>query len=422
MREGWEVKILKEVTLFKSGKTVSKDIERSFGEVLYTKVGDMNLIGNEENITTSTRFVDLKDINEKQIIPIGSIIFPKRGGAIATNKKRKIVKPTIVDLNTMAITPTKKLLSEYLYYWFESIDLNDLSNGTSIPQINNNSFDNVFISFPKAIEEQKQIVAILDKAFTAIDQAKANIEKNIANAKELFQSKLNDIFSQKGDDFKEENLGSVFTFRQGIQRGVKLQSEQKQDGQVRFIRIIDYTQGKELPRYIDNPGEQYVLTETDISLVRYGASTGFVCRGISGVLANNLFRVIPKDNFKINCDYLYYFLASPVFQRFIKSKMNGAAMPAISFGMVSKILFPITSIENQIKISQKIEEVEEQTDNILEVYYKKIENLEDLKKSILQKAFAGELTSPKGTKYRKEVRSASDSDNINTNQNPERVK
>ena len=196
MREGWKRKKLNEVTLFKSGKTVSKDIERTFGEVLYTKVGDMNLIGNEENITTSSRFVDFRDINLKQIIPIGSIIFPKRGGAIATNKKRKIVKPTIVDLNTMAIAPSEKLLSEYLCFWFKTIDLNDLSNGTSIPQINNNSFDNVFITFPTFLEEQKQIVAILDKAFAAIDQAKANIEKNIQNAKELFQSKLNDVFSQ----------------------------------------------------------------------------------------------------------------------------------------------------------------------------------------------------------------------------------
>lgn len=242
------------------------------------------------------------------------------------------------------------------------------------------------------LEEQKQIVDLLDKAFTAIDQAKANIEKNIENAKELFQSKLNDIFSQKGDGWETEFFGEVFKFRQGIQRGVKLQNEIQQEGQVRFIRIVDYTQGNDLPRYIDNPGEQYILNESDISLVRYGASTGFVCRGIKGALANNLFRVIPKDDWDINSDYLYFFLNSPVFQSFIKNKMNGAAMPAISFGMISKIPFPITTIENQIDLAQKISKIEEQSNNILDSYHQKLTNLEDLKKSILQKAFAGELT------------------------------
>src|SRR5690606_1689598 len=106
---------------------------------------------------------------ENQIIPIGSVIFPKRGGAIATNKKRKIIKPTIVDLNTMAIAPSDKLISDYLYYWFQSINLQELSNGTSIPQINNNSFDNVYISYPTPLQEQQQIVTILDQTFKAID-------------------------------------------------------------------------------------------------------------------------------------------------------------------------------------------------------------------------------------------------------------
>ena len=101
----------------------------------------MNLPENLIEITTSSRFVNSDEIKPKQIIPEGAIIFPKRGGAIATNKKRKIIKPTIVDLNTMAIIPSKKINKDYLFYWFQLFDLNDISNGANVPQINHYSFE-----------------------------------------------------------------------------------------------------------------------------------------------------------------------------------------------------------------------------------------------------------------------------------------
>lgn len=112
MKNDWIKKNLDDVCIYKSGTTISKDLEKDFGDLLYIKVGDMNLHGNEDCITTSTRYVNLKDINKNQIINNGAIIFPKRGGAIATNKKRKIIKPTIIDLNTMAISTKDEILED----------------------------------------------------------------------------------------------------------------------------------------------------------------------------------------------------------------------------------------------------------------------------------------------------------------------
>ena len=272
-----------------------------------------------------------------------------------------------------------------------SNQLKGLTTGATRPRVTLKNMREVNLVVPP-LSEQEAIVAILDKAFTAIDQAKANIEQNIANAKELFQSKLNQIFSQKGEGWVEKTLGEVFTFRQGIQRGVKLQSEDQTDGQVRFLRIIDYTQGNELPRYIDNPGEQYIINDDDINLVRYGASTGFVCKGLTGALANNLFRIIPRDDFNINSNYLYYFLDSPIFQGYIKSEMNGAAMPAISFGMISNMSFPLVTPNMQRNIISEISEIETKVKLLVKTSKTKLASLDELKKSILQKAFAGELT------------------------------
>ena len=242
------------------------------------------------------------------------------------------------------------------------------------------------------LPEQQRIVAILDTAFSAIAKAKANAEQNLKNAAALFESYLQGVFENKGEGWEEKTLGEVCDFSQGIQRDVKLQSENQKDNQVRFLRIVDFTQGNEPPRYIDNPGEKYILNSNDVSLVRYGASTGFVCRGLEGALANNLFRVIPKAKKEIINDFLFIYLTAPVFQNVMKESMNGAAMPAISFGLIKDIPFPIISINEQQTIVQKLEALSAETKKLESIYQQKINDLEELKKSVLQKAFAGQLS------------------------------
>jgi len=191
----WEEKRLGEVCDLKSGVTIPKKLEKTAGAVLYVKVGDMNLAGNELCINSSSRFVDLKDLKQNQIIPEGSVIFPKRGGAIFTNKRRKIIKPTIVDLNTMALVPSKIINPDFLYYWFLRIDLTDLNNGSSIPQINNYSFDNTFISYPKSLSEQKSIVVKLDALSSETKKLEAIYKQKLDNLEELKKSVLKKAFS-----------------------------------------------------------------------------------------------------------------------------------------------------------------------------------------------------------------------------------
>jgi restriction endonuclease S subunit len=193
--DDWEEKIIKEVCELKSGTTISTNLERSKGDVLYIKVGDMTLPENEIEINTSSRFVNSNEIKFNQIIPSGAIIFPKRGGAIATNKKRKIVKPTIVDLNTMAIIPGDKIDTNYFFHWFALIDLNDISNGTSIPQINNYSFDDVKISFPKSKIEQQTIVRQLDALRAETQKLEAIYTQKLSDLEELKKSLLQKAFA-----------------------------------------------------------------------------------------------------------------------------------------------------------------------------------------------------------------------------------
>jgi len=106
------------------------------------------------------------------------------------------------------ILPKKAYKIEFIYYFLLSIDFSKYFTGSTIPHIYFKDYKNE--PFPLIpLQEQTQIVKILDKAFAAIEKAKANIQKNIDNANELFQSELDRVFSQKGEGWVEKKLGEL---------------------------------------------------------------------------------------------------------------------------------------------------------------------------------------------------------------------
>ena len=131
----------------------------------YVKVSDMNLSENNIEITTSQHYCKP---TSRDIIPLNSIIFPKRGGAISTNKKRKVLSfNCCIDLNTMCMTPFLPQMLEYLFAWFLSIDLGMIHDGTSVPQINNVDIYPLFVPIPP-LAEQKRIVAKINEIFAML--------------------------------------------------------------------------------------------------------------------------------------------------------------------------------------------------------------------------------------------------------------
>lgn len=191
-----ETRNILDVCELKSGTTIPKNLEKETGDLLYVKVGDMNYPGNEKFIQGSSRYASTNDIHPRYIIPEGSIIFPKRGGAIATNKKRIITKPTIVDLNTMALIPKKSLNPKLLYFWFLQYDLSTISSGTSIPQINNYSFKDTYIAVSNDLVKQEELALRLEELHTRINDIKALYSKKISMLTALKNSLLGEAFSE----------------------------------------------------------------------------------------------------------------------------------------------------------------------------------------------------------------------------------
>ena len=157
-----------------SGGSFDIASEKESGKFIYVKVGDMNIPENETVISTSSRFVNPTAKELRGIIPANSIIFPKRGGAIATNKKRLVTSDIFVDLNIMAITIPKQISLQYAFQWLSGIDLAQLNTGTSVPQINHQDIEPLMFPLPP-IEEQHRIVAKVDELMALCDALKAHL-------------------------------------------------------------------------------------------------------------------------------------------------------------------------------------------------------------------------------------------------------
>ncbi len=167
------------------------------GKIPFYKVSDMNRPGNETRMDTSTIYLSERERNELRLTsyPKGTVIFPKRGGAILTNKKRILSRPSCFDLNTMGVVNSIESTSkEYLWHWFQSLDLAEIYDGSNVPQINNKNVEPLL--FPIcSIEEQCEAARILEKTLSLVDATEADISQEIRKATALRQSILKKAFS-----------------------------------------------------------------------------------------------------------------------------------------------------------------------------------------------------------------------------------
>jgi type I restriction enzyme, S subunit len=184
----------------------------------------------------------------------------------------------------------------------------------------------------------------------------------------------------KGWEIKK--LGELCQFTQGIQIDVNKQKKEKFKDSVRFLRIIDFTQQDEPPRFINHPGDKYYLKKNEIAMVRYG-TVGFVCTNKEGVIANNLFKIIPNE--KVDPKYLINFFKSLLFLSKLETK--GATMQALSFGLIKPIQIPFPPLETQQRIVTKIEELFSELDKGVEELKKSQEQLKTYRQSVLKWAF-----------------------------------
>jgi len=195
---GWIGVSVIQISFVISGQTPKgiKDMSNG-GEIPWFKVGDMNTEGNEHYICHAETSLTKEQVKHLKlhIQLAGTIIFPKRGGAIATNKKRILKQPSCYDLNTMGIIPAE-VCHGYFWIWFQSINLGTLGDGSNVPQINHGDIEPLLVPLPPR-DEQVVIVQEVESRLSVAEEIARAVGVNLQRAERLHQSILKQAFSGK---------------------------------------------------------------------------------------------------------------------------------------------------------------------------------------------------------------------------------
>ena len=255
------------------------------------------------------------------------------------------------------------------------------------------------------LSEQKRIVSIVDEAFEGIDLAIANTQKNLTNAHELFESYLNGIFTLKGDGWMEKKLGTLLDTLtdyhangsyETLKKNVKLLDN---DGYAYMVRSTDFENNfTNSLKYIDKHAYEFLSKSKvlggEIIISKIGnAGKVYLMPQVDEPcsLAMNLFllRINPGQ---IRSDYLYYFLESQFGKLQISERLNGTTTKTIRKDGIRSLNVLVAPLSHQKEIVEKLDSIASETQRLEAIYRQKLAALTELKQSILQKAFTGELT------------------------------
>ncbi|TNF22229.1 MAG: restriction endonuclease subunit S [Vibrionaceae bacterium] len=402
----FKMRTLGEVCEFSRGLTYKKSDEVDHSRNAVLRANNVTLETGEIN------FDEVKYISEEIEVPPSKKV--KKGTLLictASGSKKHLGKVGYIadDIDYAfggfmgLLTPKACIYPKYLYWLTQSKGYSDFIMGlTDGANINNLKFSQL-TEFPVPIpefDEQKRIVAILDQAFVDIDKARALTEQNLKNARELFESYLQKVFSQRGEGWAVEPLENLVSEDCSLSYGI-VQPGEDVDGGLPVIRPTDLTKeviGLSGLKLIDpSKAQGYMRTELQGReiLVCVRGSTGttsIACESLAGANVTRGIVPIRFDPDKIFQRFGYYQFVSPLVQAQIKAATYGAALMQINIRDLRKISIAMPPLSLQKEIADKLDNIKPDLHKIEEIYFLKLAAFEELKKSLLQKAISGELT------------------------------
>ena len=379
MKQGWEIKRLDDACEVEYGTRVVNKRDGGKTYPVYGGGGATFFMDtfNRENCFIVARFA----ISEKCTRFVEGKFFLNDSGLSVRPKNSKEILQDFLNLQML-------FLNDHIY---------SLARGTAQKNLDVPAFRNIEINYPKSLPEQQRIVAILNEAFAAIAKAKGIAEQNLKNTKELFESYLQGVF--ENGNWEKKKWGELCDFVRGPFGGSLKKNIFKEDGYVVYEQkhaIHDHF--NQLRYFIDeekfNEMKRFELFADDIIMSCSGVTLGRVAivpEGLKrGIINQALLKLTPKKNVSVH--FIKHWLRSNIFQKIIFDYSGGAAIPNVPAAKILKdILIPCPTLKEQERIVSEIETVLNETKRLASIYQNKIESLEALKKSVLQKAFAGEL-------------------------------
>lgn len=306
----------------------------------------------------------------------------------------------------IVLRPNDELSNEYLFYFllqdsFRAEGINTMSGAVGHKRVSKEFIERCQIPLPP-LPEQQRIVAILDEAFAGLATATANAEKNLKNTRDLFDSYRNSLFPQEGDERIRATLNDIADFKNGLNFTKSSRGET-----IRIVGVKDFQnsfwvpmQQLEMVQIEGKLGDSYVLRKGDILTVRSNGNKQLIGRCI---LASDVPERTSHSGFTIRIRtkspdimpaYLVHYLKSGAIRKMLIESGDGANISSLNQQALSSLPVFVPPMPQQVEIVDRIDSFGAEAARLEASYRQKIDGLAELRQSILQKAFSGELTSP----------------------------
>ena len=386
MKEGWVLENIGGICQIVNGGTPKTNVNSYWdGEINWITPADLGKLTSKLVGSTKRKITQIGlEKSSAKLFPPYSIILSTRApiGHLAIN-----TAPMCTNQGCRGLVPNNKLDVWYLYYFlWNNVDLlNSLGSGTTFKELSTKALSNVRIPTP-SLPEQQRIVSIIDEAFEAIDKAIENTQKNLQNAKELFESYLNNVFENGGEHWEKRKLIEICILING--RAYK-KEELLSEGKYRVLRVGNFFTNNNW-YHSDLELEENKYCEKGDLLYAWSASFGpRIWEKEKVIYHYHIWKVIPKNEF-VSRDFLFI-LFNWDKEKIKAAQGTGTTMIHVSKGSMEDRVLPLPPLKEQNQIVAQLETIEVQTNQLLIKYQQKLRDLEELKKSILNKAFAGEL-------------------------------
>ncbi|EDB1528275.1 restriction endonuclease subunit S [Campylobacter coli] len=309
------------------------------------------------------------------------------------------------------LKPKVKIISDYLVYFLNSyfiegwINDNKVGGGTHTAKLNLNILEKCPIALPP-LKEQERIVGILDESFAKIDESIKILEQDLLNLDELMQSALQKAFNPLKDNAKEnyklpqgwewKNLGEIANTSSGGTPS-RNKKEYWENGNIKWLKsgelndgYIDFIEENITEEAIKNSSAK-IFQKGTLLIAMYGATAGKLgILNLDSTTNQAICAFLHKDkNIKFLEKFLFYFLFF-LRDKIIKDSFGGA-QPNINQTYIKNLQIPLPPLKEQEQIASHLDELSSHVKNLKQNYQAQIKNLQELKNSLLDKAFKGNL-------------------------------
>ena len=397
MNEDWKSVNLDEVAEIGAGNSAPQDkslyVDGTFPFVRTADVGQVGI----GTITSVKDRLNENGTHKLRLVKRDTILIPKSGASTFCNHRVMMGFDGYVASHLATVAVREAIADpHFVLYYLTTVMAQDLIQDHKYPSLNLPVIKSISVPLPP-LAEQKRIVAILDEAFGAIAKAKENAERNLANAKELFESYLNKVFTEKGEGWEEKTLADVASsFGRGKSRHRPRNDESLYGGKFPFIQTGEIRKANHFITEYSKTYNEKGLAQSKLWPV------GTLCITIAANIAETAILTfdacIPDsviglvcDTQKANVDFVEYLLQH--FKSVLQAEGKGSAQDNINMGTFENMAFPFPSVSEQERIVRELNAIAGSCSNVSPIYEQKLSDLDELKQSILQKAFTGQLTS-----------------------------